>query len=71
MTVSATSSVLMNVLKPVHVDRSLSMVHVNQVGSYINYKVCVVLYHLVMGQRRLVTLLNYYRTHIPDDVSTY
>ena len=22
-------------------------------------------------QRRLVMLLNYYRTHIPDDVSTY
>ena len=23
------------------------------------------------AQRRLVTLLNYYRAHIPDDVSTY
>ena len=51
MTVSATSSVLMNVLKPVHVDRSLSMVHVNQVGSYINYKVSVVISQLVQRSK--------------------
>ena len=33
---------------------------------------CVsILRSLAADQRRLVTLLNYYRTHIPDDVSAY
>ena len=51
MTVSATSSVLMNVLKPVHVDHSLSMVHANQVGSYINYEVSVVISQLAQRSK--------------------
>ena len=33
MTVSATSSVLVSVLKPVHVECSLSLVHVNRVST--------------------------------------
>ena len=36
MTVLATSSVMMSVLKPVHVECSLSLVHVNQVSIH-NY----------------------------------
>ena len=33
MTVLATSSVLVSVLKPVHVQCSLSLIHVNQVST--------------------------------------
>ena len=40
MTVSATSSVLVSVLKPVHVECSLSMVHVNQVSKLLCYNIC-------------------------------